>query len=104
MLVCECRPDTIRIEADIRASFIENHFEHFKTDIIPQLGQFGKIFFAGQIHSGFPEPVKNCNRASALLDVICNVEGLAMGSFQFMMDQFMRKEGMCKDIIIEVVK
>ncbi len=103
--ICAYSPGTLRVEGGIRASFIQDNFEHFKTKTIPQLGQFGKKFFAGQINSGAPKPIKEISdTAEALLNVVCKVEGLANGSFKFMLDQFIDKVGESEDVIVKVAK
>lgn len=102
--VCEYAQGTLRIEGDIRASFIKDNFEFFKTEVIPLFGEFGSTFFSGQINSGVPKPVKEIRgRAEALLNVVCKVEGLAKGSFQFMLDQFINKKGDSEDVAIAVI-
>ncbi len=105
VLVCAYGPGTLRVEGEIRASFIKDNFDYFKTNTIPQFGQFGRSYFAGQINSGVPQPIEEVSdKAEALLNVVCKVEGLANGSFQFMLDQFISKKGECEDITVEVVK
>ena len=105
LTLCAYEPGTLRVEGNIRNSFIADNFNHFKTNTIPQFDEFGKSFYANQIHSGVPKPIEEVSeKAEALLNVVCKVEGLANGSFQFMLNQFISKKGECENITVEVVK
>ncbi|MCB1118235.1 MAG: hypothetical protein KDK50_06620 [Chlamydiia bacterium] len=103
--VCNYEPGTLRVECNIRPSFITDNFEHFKKVVLPQFGQFQDSFCFSQINSGVPKPVKVIQaNAEALLNMVCRVEGLKSSSLRFMLEQFINEVVTSEDITIAVTE
>jgi hypothetical protein len=98
--VAEYNPGTMRVEGVFSEDSWSN-LANFKANIVPQLGMFKENFAFDLIHSGIPGSVEKVSgTAKALLAVVCRIEKLKEGSLQFMLDQFISKQGQSEDISI----
>lgn len=101
-LVSEQCLKILKIKAEINSSVINDNSDYFITTSLRQYEQFAESFIAYQ-NSGIPKSIEEiCEKAEALMDVICKVEGLKKGSFHFMLNQFVRKQDKSDDVIIVV--